>query len=384
VLTLKSGYRFRFQLAASNGDRRNGFQKRIANRGRTLAVTFASLRNRSEMTGIIKQWKYNRSMPRLRRLRINSPEELRLYRHLFQTAQGFTLLELLIVIAVLGVLASVVVFAVGGIAAQSAVATCRADATSVETAVQAYNVQTGGLPTVTPILLTNSTNPYLQSFPTSTYFSISIDGLGNVLVAAPVGATPVVFGTPNACDGADKANTPNMTTTTTFNAETTTTTVSPTTTTSPTTTSTTSTSTTTSTTTSMPTATTTTLPSNGVTVVASTNKPNSFSGSESLSISNVDPITALTITIQVIQTSGLKESNMTDNFPIDLKESHKTSRGIVTYTWTLKGPSVSAGRSNDEVTALWTLSGTPHSVTGDTWSVKSTSNGSTATLSGDF
>src|SRR5664280_2139747 len=128
-----------------------------------------------EIHEILMPQQYNRRVPRIRRIRINSPEELRLYRHAFQTAQGFTLLELLVVVAVLGVLASVVIFALGGIAAESAVATCKADATSVETAVQAYNVQTGGSPTVTPGLLTNSTNSYLQTFPTSTYFNISID-----------------------------------------------------------------------------------------------------------------------------------------------------------------------------------------------------------------
>ncbi len=48
---------------------------------------------------------------------------------------GFTLIELLIVIVVLGILAAVVVFALGGVTGQSAVAACKADAKTVETAM---------------------------------------------------------------------------------------------------------------------------------------------------------------------------------------------------------------------------------------------------------
>jgi hypothetical protein len=33
---------------------------------------------------------------------------------------------------------------------------------------------------------------------------------------------------------------------------------------------------------------------------------------------------------------------------------------------------------------LWSLSGTPHPVSGDTWSVTSTSNGTTITVDGNF
>jgi len=317
-------------------------------------------------------------VPGIKRIRINSPEELRLYRHLFQTAQGFTLIELLIVIVVLGVLAGIVIFAVGGVVARSAIAACRTNATSVETAVKAYEVQTGGTPTVTPDLLTDPANPYLQSFPSSTYFNISIDSSGNVLVAAPVGTTPVIFGTPNACDGAGNGSPPDLTTTTIFNTVTTTTAVAPTTTTSPTTTSTTTTTTTTPTTTTP--TTTSTSPSNGVTVVASYD----VSGNDSLNISNVDSITRLSVTIRVVRTNGLKESNMTDTFPVGLRQSHRTSKGIVSYTWTLKGSAVPTNSSNDEVTASWSIKGTPHPVSGDTWSVTSTSNGKAITVNGGF
>ena len=51
---------------------------------------------------------------------------------------GFTLVELLIVIVILGILAAIVVLAIGGLASKSKTAACNADAKTVETAEDAY------------------------------------------------------------------------------------------------------------------------------------------------------------------------------------------------------------------------------------------------------
>src|SRR5690554_1558555 len=51
---------------------------------------------------------------------------------------GFTLIELLIVIVILGILASVVVFAVGGITDRGEASTCVTDERTLSTAVEAY------------------------------------------------------------------------------------------------------------------------------------------------------------------------------------------------------------------------------------------------------
>jgi prepilin-type N-terminal cleavage/methylation domain-containing protein len=54
---------------------------------------------------------------------------------------GFTLIELLIVIVILGILAAIVVFAVGGITDKGSKSACKADLKSIETAAEAYYAQ---------------------------------------------------------------------------------------------------------------------------------------------------------------------------------------------------------------------------------------------------
>jgi len=55
--------------------------------------------------------------------------------------EGFTLIELLIVIVVLGILAAVVVFALGSVTGNAKSSACQADAKQIVTAVQTYNAQ---------------------------------------------------------------------------------------------------------------------------------------------------------------------------------------------------------------------------------------------------
>ncbi|HEX2785759.1 MAG TPA: prepilin-type N-terminal cleavage/methylation domain-containing protein [Ilumatobacteraceae bacterium] len=57
--------------------------------------------------------------------------------------KGFTLVELLIVIVILGILATVTVFAVTGITNKGKTSACQSDAKSVQTAEEAFSANTG-------------------------------------------------------------------------------------------------------------------------------------------------------------------------------------------------------------------------------------------------
>ncbi len=293
--------------------------------------------------------------------------------------EGFTLMELLIVIVVLGVLAGIVVFALGGVSAQAAVAACKSDAASVERAVSDYNAETGGSPTVTATLLTTGNPTYLHSMPSSPDYAITIVG-GQVMIAAPSSVTPVAYGTTNACanagaSGAQVAAPANIVQST----STTTTAPAP-------PTSTTTTAAPTTTTTAAPTTTTTTAPvSNGVTATPTANTYGGYGGQDIVTLNNTKAITALTVTINVARTTGVTTNGGFNSLPGGIgSAAWSTGSGFYTYTYTLTSGSIPARYSNGQVAAQYAGTGSPRVTSGDTWRVVSTSNGVTSTISGTF
>jgi len=79
--------------------------------------------------------------------------------------KGFTLVELLVVIVILGILAAVVVFAVGGSTDKAQSSSCKAENAAVSSAVEAYRASVGSYAT-TIGQLTSGSNAFLRSTPT--------------------------------------------------------------------------------------------------------------------------------------------------------------------------------------------------------------------------
>jgi prepilin-type N-terminal cleavage/methylation domain-containing protein len=257
--------------------------------------------------------------------------------------RGFTLIELLIVIVVLGVLAAVVIFALGGVNAQAAVSACRSDAKSVQRAVTGFEDESGSDPASLDAL-TQGPNPYLQSLPTSAHFTFSLQD-GIVMVAAPPTATPVDATTPGACTGAGQEALG-----------------------------------------SAPTTVPATTPTNGVTATG-TYTIKGKKVTEIVSLSNASAMSALTITIDVTSSTGetltLPKTNETISYPKkDFSDSTSTSGGDVSYTYLLTTGTIAGGSGT--ATAIFDSSTSSHSFSGDTWSITSVSNGISATTSGVF
>jgi prepilin-type N-terminal cleavage/methylation domain-containing protein len=100
--------------------------------------------------------------------------------------EGFTLIEMLIVIVVLGILAALVVFGVSTFRSDAVASACKADVKAVEIAAEAFNAKTGAYPANMAALTGGN---YLKAAPASTDYTISLAAGG------------VVTGTKSAANG---------------------------------------------------------------------------------------------------------------------------------------------------------------------------------------
>jgi general secretion pathway protein G len=103
--------------------------------------------------------------------------------------RGFTLIEILIVVVVLGILAAVVIFALGGITSKTVVAACRADGSTVASAISVFNNENEGTTVTIGDLTTGSAagfgGPYISSWPSNgTHYAFGISA-GTLIVESP-------------------------------------------------------------------------------------------------------------------------------------------------------------------------------------------------------
>jgi len=98
---------------------------------------------------------------------------------------GFTLVELLIVIVILGVLSAVVVFAVGGISDKGKKSACNSDVKTVETAQEAYYAKNGSYTDIAGLV----TAKLLREAPSSDSYTITADKTTGAVTAAPLCST---------------------------------------------------------------------------------------------------------------------------------------------------------------------------------------------------
>jgi prepilin-type N-terminal cleavage/methylation domain-containing protein len=111
--------------------------------------------------------------------------------------EGFTLIELLVVIVILGILAAVVVFAVGGITDKGQNDSCKTDTRTIRTAEEANFAKNGGY-VAEDVLVTNK---FLAQ--ESTLHGITVTGTGST-------ATYVVTVADAKCGSTASANSGNV------------------------------------------------------------------------------------------------------------------------------------------------------------------------------
>lgn len=121
---------------------------------------------------------------------------------------GFTLIELLIVIVVLGILAAVVIFALGGITGKTAVASCQADGATVATAIAAFKTENPATaPTTANLTAAALGGPYIQSWPSNLphyYYNIVTGVLDIAILPAgnvTAGSALLAYSGPGSCTG---------------------------------------------------------------------------------------------------------------------------------------------------------------------------------------
>ena len=115
--------------------------------------------------------------------------------------RGFTLVELLIVIVILGILAGIVVFAVGNLTSNAKTNACGTEKSTISTALEAYKANTGAYPADGPAAVK------AMDYLTGSNGAVVPAGVGTLLKSVPTGynigngtgVITAIAGNPNGC-----------------------------------------------------------------------------------------------------------------------------------------------------------------------------------------
>jgi prepilin-type N-terminal cleavage/methylation domain-containing protein len=100
-------------------------------------------------------------------------EDMQLSTRAQRDQNGFTLIELLIVIAVLGILSGIAIFAVGSTKKDAASTACKTDFKSIALSAEAVNTKIATYPTTNADLLkSGGKGGVLDEYPTSTEYKL--------------------------------------------------------------------------------------------------------------------------------------------------------------------------------------------------------------------
>ena len=119
-----------------------------------------------------------------------------MHKSTLRSQNGFTIIELLVVIVVIGILAAITIVSYTGVTTRASTASAQSSAQSVVQKTEIYNAETGHYPYASTDLTTDSTKSFYVS-PTSVDFSLS--------TSQPTAPNTVKFvkcgTTPNATQG---------------------------------------------------------------------------------------------------------------------------------------------------------------------------------------
>lgn len=252
---------------------------------------------------------------------------------------GFTLIEVLIAVVLVGILAAVAVVAVGQLTDKAAAATCEQSADASRVATTSYYAD------------------HLRYPETFTELSAATNGVGGALVV-PAGVTAAG----SSLAGPSWALTMEPGSPPTF-------TCGPRSAAGASTTSTTS---------------TTVAVTNGVTAAASTTGDLRYFGEQIVTLTNTAPLTAMIVTVSITVTPGLTSFRQYNTFWSETTvSSSSVGDGVVIYTFSLNpGQTIVPGTWT--LASQWSSAGALHPTSGDTWSALTTSEGRTSTISGGF